>query len=233
MAAKMKVTWAEIEPDWRAGVKSVQQLADEYTQATGVSITKVAISKHFKKLGIERDLTARVQSKAQSLVSAAMVSGKVSIEATSATEAEIINTSALAVANVRVAHRAGIQDLRTLCEGMAAELKTVSSKDLIEKLERAIAVTPETPEEIAESQVYISKLIEELSSLPQRIGGLQRLVDSYSKLVAMERQAFNITENEAPNDPHKMSDAQRNSAIASLVKTAITRAARKRGAVLP
>ena len=170
-------------------------------------MSRGAILKHFAKLGIERDLTKRVQAKAESMVSTAMVTGKVTTDTvTSVSEAEI-------------------------CEGMVAELKTVSSMDLIDRLERAIAVTPETPDEIAENQVYIAKLVEELSSLPQRIGGLQRLVDSYSKLVAMERQAFNITDNEAPNDPSKMDDAQRNSAIASLVKTALTRAAKKAVAI--
>lgn len=55
MAAKAKIDWSLIEPDWRAGTKSGQQLAEEYSLATGVSVTRAAISKHFKARGIERD----------------------------------------------------------------------------------------------------------------------------------------------------------------------------------
>lgn len=77
MAAIRKIDYERIEPDWRAGVKSVQQLAQEYTERTGVSVTKAAINKHFKGRGIPRDLTAKIRAKVEEKVLASKVSGKV------------------------------------------------------------------------------------------------------------------------------------------------------------
>lgn len=55
MPARKKVDYERIEPGWRAGVLSPAQLAAEYTEATGVSVSHAAIIKHFKKLGVPRD----------------------------------------------------------------------------------------------------------------------------------------------------------------------------------
>ena len=104
-----RVDWERIEPAWRAGVKSVLQIAAEYEADTGKSISHTAINKHFKKLGVARDLKGKIQSKADSLVSAATVSAKVSTE-TTLTDALIINEVAQDVAGadggqlVRIAH---------------------------------------------------------------------------------------------------------------------------------
>lgn len=60
MAAPVRIDYDRIEPDWRAGIKSAQQMADEYTLATGQKVSHAGISKHFKKLGIPRDLIAKI-----------------------------------------------------------------------------------------------------------------------------------------------------------------------------
>ena len=232
MAAKAKVDWALIEPDWRAGVKSPQQIADEYKALTGVTISRPAIIKHFKALGIERNLEKRVKSKANAMVTAAMVTGKVTLEpATSIPEAEIVAKSALVVAQFRVAHRKGIQDLRELCEGMAAELKQVSSAEVIERLRGMLALGEDATDDDVLRQRMLNKLIDEFSSLPGRIAGLQRLTDSYAKLVAMERQAFSITEGEDSRDPSQMTDAQRKAALANLFREALAQSAMRRPAL--
>ena len=107
MAAAKKVDWERIEPDWRAGIKSVQQLVDEYAAATSIVVSLTAINKHFKKLGVPRDLSKKIQDKADAMVSAAMVSGKVSI-LTTATDAEIINVNATVLADAIRRHRTGL-----------------------------------------------------------------------------------------------------------------------------
>ncbi len=55
MAAKSKVDWSLIEGDWRAGIKSPNQIVKEYKEATGVSITRGAVLKHYKTRGVPRD----------------------------------------------------------------------------------------------------------------------------------------------------------------------------------
>lgn len=53
---KAAIDWDRIEPDFRANIKSVLQIAAEYEEATGRSISHTAINKHFKKLGVTRDI---------------------------------------------------------------------------------------------------------------------------------------------------------------------------------
>lgn len=55
MAAKSQVDWEAIEPHWRAGIKSSLEIARDYREATGKSVSHTAIFKHFKALGIERE----------------------------------------------------------------------------------------------------------------------------------------------------------------------------------
>ena len=124
MAAPRIIDYGRIEPGWRAGILSVQQLADEYRAATGQAVTLTAINKHFKKLGIPRDLSAKIEAKAAAMVSAAMVSGKVSIDGTETlpAEAAIINSAATTSANVQLSHRADIRLLRMRTQQYQQEL---------------------------------------------------------------------------------------------------------------
>ena len=96
MAAQKKVDYEAIEPGWRAGIKSPAQLAAEYTEATGISVSRSAIIKHFEKRGVPRDLSAKVHAKADAMVAEAMVTGKVSTVTTMA-DATIINAAAVDV----------------------------------------------------------------------------------------------------------------------------------------
>lgn len=124
MAAPRIIDYGRIEPGWRAGVLSVQQLADDYQIATGQSVTIQAINKHFKKLGIPRDLSAKIEAKAAAMVQAAMVQGKVQIDGseTLPAEAAIINSAAATSANVQLSHRADIKILRMRAQQFQNEL---------------------------------------------------------------------------------------------------------------
>ena len=59
--------WERIELDYRAGVKTLRQIADEN------GITHGAINKRAKRDGWERDLSDKIQRKADALVSKAAV----------------------------------------------------------------------------------------------------------------------------------------------------------------
>ncbi len=124
MAVPGTVDYARIEPAWREGIKSVPQLAAEYTDKTGQPITQAAIRKHFVKLGIPRDLSAKIKAKADALVSAASVSGAVSVTGneTLPAEAAIIASAATTIANVQLSHRSTFSGLREMAEKYRAEL---------------------------------------------------------------------------------------------------------------
>jgi len=124
MAAPRIIDYGRIEPGWRAGLLSVQQLADEYQEATGQSVTLQAINKHFKGLGIPRDLSAKIEAKAAAMVQTAMVQGKVQVDGTETlpAEAAIIASAATTSANVQLSHRADIRLLRMRTQQYQAEL---------------------------------------------------------------------------------------------------------------
>ena len=57
MGIRRQKDWERIEPGWRAGIKSVLQLAADYEAETGDKITHTAINKHFKKIGVLRNFS--------------------------------------------------------------------------------------------------------------------------------------------------------------------------------
>lgn len=136
MAAPRIIDYGRIEPGWREGVKSVQQLADEYKAATGQAVTKQAVSKHFRDLGIPRDLSAKIKAKADAMVDAAMVDGKVVVtgEETLPAEAKIIASAATTSANIQLSHRADIRRFRERAAEYEAELKLCAGEELAKRV---------------------------------------------------------------------------------------------------
>lgn len=127
MAALPKVDYERIEPGWRAGILSPAQLAEAYTKDTGVAVSRVAIIKHFEKLGVPRDLKAKIQAKADAMVAQAMVTGKVST-ATTVTTTKLINSQASTQAVVRISHQSGAKRYQALVAKLTAELEKQTKK---------------------------------------------------------------------------------------------------------
>ena len=73
MAARSTpIDWEKIEIDYRAGIKPLRQIAEEH------GITHGAVNKRAKRDEWTRDLSAKIQSKADAKVSKAAVSAEVS-----------------------------------------------------------------------------------------------------------------------------------------------------------
>ena len=119
-ADKAAPDWERIEADYRAGILSTREIAS----AAGVSHT--AINKRAKKDGWVRDLKARIQAKAEELVSRREVSKEVSSQQ-AATERQIIEANAERIAQVRGEHRADIQRVRALALNLLGELEGQSA----------------------------------------------------------------------------------------------------------
>lgn len=197
MAAHKKVDYDRIEPAWRAGIKSPSQLAEEYTALTGIPVSRPAIVKYFKAKGIERDLKAKIQAKADAMVAASMVAAKVAGER-SATESAIVDSGALAVAGIRLAHRTDITRLRGLVIHLTNEVELQSIRpDFFLEIEALLAGIPkgtvlaDVPE-FKEKAYKISVALEKALALGSRTVTLKALVESFSRLVALEREAYGI-----------------------------------------
>lgn len=197
MAAPKKVDYERIEPGWRAGILSPAQLATAYTEETGVQVSHTAIIKHFRKLGVPRDLSAKVHAKADAMVAEAMVTGKVSSE-TTLRDAEIIDDSAARVAQVRISHRTDIAKTRRLVMTLLSELEAATTnQEEVERLFEVLADEVDDKDRLRKMQDALDKVM----SLPGRAGTMKSLAESLGRLVTLERQAFGIADSDGMPPP--------------------------------
>lgn len=203
MAAPKKVDYARIEPGWRAGILSPMQLAAEYTEATGIKVSHTAIIKHFKKLGVPRDLRQKIQAKADAMVAQAKVTGKVSAETTKA-DAEIIEANATEMASVKLAHCRDIGRGRALVMSLLGELEAqTADPELFERLGELMTSPGEEDGDAARKRMdRLQQAFQAALSLSGRADTLKKLSDSLRIMVDKEREAFGIGDTPPkPEDP--------------------------------
>ena len=117
---RKQIDWEAVEMEYRAGVRSLKDIGTEF------GVSDAGILKRAKRDGWDRDLTARIQAKAEAKVSAAIVSAEVS-EARTIAEKQVVEINAQAVANVRLAHRTDIRRLRDHAMKLQNELETMEA----------------------------------------------------------------------------------------------------------
>ncbi len=184
MAAKKKVDYDRIEPGWRAGIKSPQQLAEEYTKETGVLVTRVAIIKHFGKAAISRDLGARIQAKADAMMAEALVTGKVSV-ATTMREAEVICSNAVTQTTIRLSQQKRINTSTDLVDLLTEQLIAVAGQR--EEFEEAIEEMTEE-DRSGERRARLMKAI----SLPVHATTAVSLANALKTLIGLQNDAYGI-----------------------------------------
>ncbi|MBU9534731.1 hypothetical protein KTE49_30325 [Burkholderia multivorans] len=172
--------WERIEADYRAGVLSVREIA----AAQGISHT--AINKRAKAEGWERDLSKRIQAKADALVSRREVSSAVSTE-TSIPDRVIVEANAEVIARIRLAHRCDIARSRKVAMSLLDELEAVTNDpELFERLGELVLDTGSDAE---------SKLMEayrRVTSAAGRIDSMKKLAETLKTLIGLEREAYSI-----------------------------------------
>ncbi|QIW89258.1 terminase small subunit [Pseudomonas phage 8P] len=190
-AKPVTADWERIELDYRAGVKTLRQIADEH------GITHGAINKRAKRDGWERDLATKIQAKADALVSKAAVSKPVSTE-TRIAEREVIEANATAIADVRLAHRRDIQRTRGITMRLLEELEYQTGAENVFLLEQMGELLRSEDDK---GQDKLNDLYQKIISLPGRAKTMKDLGESLRVLVALERQAFGLDDKDnAPVD---------------------------------
>lgn len=181
--------WAVIERDYRAGVKPLRLIAEEH------GITHGAINKRAKRDEWTRDLAAKIQAKAEALVSKAAVSTEVST-AKRVTEQAIVDANATAIVSVRLAHRKDIHRARGVANNLLDELAGQTGPEAAALLEE-LGDLLRNPDD--NGQDKLNDLYRKIISLPARVKSMKDLGDTLRVLVALEREAFGIS-SEAPKD---------------------------------
>lgn len=205
MTEKVATDWERVEQLFRAGLLSVREIA----ASCGVSHT--AINKRAKNAGWERNLKAKIQAKADALVSKAEVSKQVSTEAL-ATERGIVEANAQVIADIRIAHRTDIGRSRRLAIKLLDELESVTdNRQLFEELGELMRSEDDKGQDRRND--FYMKVIE----LPTRTKTMKDLGETLKNLIALERQAYSINdEAPAPDDHSNLTDEEIGRRIAQL-----------------
>lgn len=179
--------WEAIEREYRAGQLSVREIASRH------SINASTISRRAKRDGWERDLTDQVRqrAKAKATESAGQYATQHATQhernSSNARDDEIVEAAAERGAEVINLHRRDVRQGRETVEMMLAELRTECQTPGLEQM-------AEQHIEAEGAGQQQANAIRKAVSLPARAGVMRDLSQSMQRLIALERQAFNLDE---------------------------------------
>lgn len=179
MPTKKQIDWEAIERDYRAGVLSLREIGEMHG-VSHTSVKKRAVAK-----GWDRDISAKIKAKADTLVSNAQVS-TVATEERLETEKLTIEANARVIADVKLAHRDNIKTGRTLVQKLIEELLEECNQG--ESLETLGEMMQDKDAKFDPLYAAYKKAI----SLPGRASTIKTLSDALANLIKLERQAFNL-----------------------------------------
>lgn len=176
------IDWESVEIQYRAGIRSLKDIGREF------DVSDAAIVKRAKRDGWTRDLKAKIHAKAESKVSESLVSAEVSAQ-TKVREREVIEANAVAIADVRLAHRRDIRRSRELTNKLLDELEGLTdNRELFEQLGELM----HSPDD--KGMDRLNDLYRKVAELPNRTKVMKELADTLRILIALERQAYNLDE---------------------------------------
>lgn len=192
MAAEKKVIdWEKIELDYRSGVKSLREIASEQC------VSDTAIRKRAKRDDWVRDLSAKIKAKADDLVRKEQVRSEVRTQST-ISEKETIDANASLVASVRLSQRKDIQRSRKIAMSLFDELEHQVGIENVENLEKLGELLRSDDDKGRDA---LNDLYMKIISMPGRVKSMKDLSDTLKTLIALERQAFGLDdENNKPVD---------------------------------
>lgn len=184
-AKRSAADWEAIERDYRAGSKSLREIAAEH------GITHPAIRKRAERDGWARDLKAKVEARASALVSAAQVSAEVPAE-TKITEALTVEVAAQARARIEITHRRDIGRARELANKLLLELE--QQTDGLATFEQLLDALAEDGEgdKAADRRKRLTEQWQKAMSLGSRVDTARKLAETLKVLIDKEREAFGM-----------------------------------------
>lgn len=194
MAAPRKdVDRIRLGVDYRAGVKSLRAMGEEYGLSAS-RITQIATEE-----GWERDLSAKIKEKVKVKLNKAILN-KTILNAEDekrlvSTETEVVEANAEMQTNIILTHRSDIVRYRKLAQRMLKEMELASENP--EEFER-LGEMMRAPDEKGVDK--LNDVYRKVISLPQRIDGLKKLAETLKILIALEREAFGIAGAATPGE---------------------------------
>lgn len=177
---KSPIDWQAVERDYCAGILSLREMAAAH------KVSHVSIKKHADKAGWTRDLSAKIQAKADELVNKAAVNREAN-DARAVSERQIIEANAERIAQVRGEHRADIARMRALVLRLLEECEAEAAQP---GLFADLAELMRSPDE--KGQDRMAEAYQKAIGLPQRIKGVKELADAMKVLIGLEREAYGL-----------------------------------------
>jgi len=178
MARRNDIDKEAIERDYRAGQLSFAAICKAN------NISKSTLSKFIKEGGWERDLTeaVKVATRAQ-VIQATIKQVQRTVDESADVIASGVDIAAAVNVQVVMGHRKDIQRLKSLAGELSGELEVIVGnpadlKDLVQ------AVREQEPDALP--------AVMRFASLANRVGTVEKLTATYTKLIALERQAFSL-----------------------------------------
>ena len=187
---KPPIDWVSIEMDYRAGVKTLRQMADEH------GITHGSINKRAKRDDWSRDLVAKIKAKLEDKVSRAAVSNEAST-ARLVTETQVIEANADLQYRIIMAHRTDIGRARSLFRSLLGEIEAeTDGLELFKSLGELLDTSG--PDHTGSwRKDKLNEIYTKVIGSGGRIDSAKKLTEMLEKLVKMERQVFGIEDGEA------------------------------------
>lgn len=183
---KQAPDWDQIELDYRAGVKSLRQIASEQNVSEG------AIRKRSKRDDWSRDLSKKIQAKADDLVRKETVRSEVRTK-TTISEKDTIDANGQKQASIRITHRKDIYRARSISMKLFDELELMVGAENVNLLQQLgeLLYSPDDKGIDKLNDLYMKVI-----NLPNRVKAIKELSDTMKTLVALERQAYGLEEKE-------------------------------------
>ena len=175
--------WERIELDYRAGIKSLREIA-----ANHPGTNHVAIARKAKAEGWTRDLSERIKAKAEDLVTRAAVTADVTANR-AVTEKQVVEANAQDQASVRLSQRKDIQRKRSIVARLMDELEAQVGPENAALL-ADLGEMMRSPDDAGQDK--LNDLYRRIISLPERAKTAKTLAETLRITVDMERQAFGM-----------------------------------------
>lgn len=193
-SAKPATDWELIELHYRAGIKTVRQLATEF----GVSHT--AIQKRAKKFEWVRNLAEKIQQTTQHLVATKVVASKVAT-GNLLSDAATVKAYSEVMASVEMTQRSDIEIALTITRSHMLDLAALCNPDFADDLAHLgeLLAQPDGEDGGKAKMAKLDELYRYIALLPGRVKTMKEISASHGTYIPIQRKVFKLDGDEKSN----------------------------------
>lgn len=186
--------WSMIDGDWKAGIKAISTIADDYHKATGYRPSVQNIINHYAVAGIPRDLSSQItvlaQAKAKQAGGELLTPEEADLLRRRELDEEIIEANAATIAGTLIGHRRAVKRYQALSLQLLAEIEAQTFN--IEDLHSLGAMMRSENERGVDK---LNDIYHKIIATPGRVDAIKKLAETSKVLIGLERQALGIADN--------------------------------------